>query len=544
MKAHLTIRKKIVLMVSLILMLITACGGYLLLSVSPISTSWSDYQAQAAKRQQLLMSIKANFGYGGMIHNFKNYVLRGQDKYLAKIKNNYGALQADVSEYQQLSNVSSSEQTALAAITEVATNYFDNSTRISKLFADGETPEYVDSVVKISDKAALEGFEVLDKHYQAMTAVYSSQINGTIDSAKKAVFSGLLLVALIITLVLTWLYRSLIPPLLTLNKTMTEIADGDGDLSVRLKVEKDDELGGVATAFNLFVSKLEMIIAEEKEIIEQINLSAEELLLVTKGSNSAIESQLSNTEMLATAINEMTATVQDVAQNAVMASDAAVSVNTTAHEGHQAVNNTVVQILNIHRHIDQASQVIHEVNLASDDIGQVLNVISAIAEQTNLLALNAAIEAARAGESGRGFAVVADEVRGLAQRTSTSLGDIKQIIEKLQTGASSAVKSIELGVNEAQEGSDIARVAGKSIDGIVDSIQAVESMNLQIATATEEQNTVAEEMNRSVHDISTMSSSIYAGSQQITQQSHQLALMTTRLKQLVGNFRTLEKVGG
>ncbi|QFU21625.1 methyl-accepting chemotaxis protein [Shewanella eurypsychrophilus] len=542
MKAHLTIRKKIVLMVSLILMLITVCGGYLLLSISPISTSWSDYQAQAAKRQQLLMSIKANFGYGGMIHNFKNYVLRGQDKYLPKVENNYRALQADVREYQQLSDVSSSEQTALAAITEVATNYYDNSTRISKLFADGKTPEYVDSVVKISDKAALEGFEVLDKHYQAMTAVYSSQINGTIDSAKKAVFSGLLLVALIITFVLTWLYRSLIPPLLTLNQTMTEIADGDGDLSVRLKVEKDDELGGVATAFNLFVSKLEMIIAEEKEIIEQINLSAEELLLVTKGSNSAIESQLSNTEVLATAINEMTATVQDVAQNAVMASDAAVSVNTAAHEGHQAVNNTVEQILNIHRHIDQASQVIHEVNLASDDIGQVLNVISAIAEQTNLLALNAAIEAARAGESGRGFAVVADEVRGLAQRTSTSLGDIKQIIEKLQTGASSAVKSIELGVSEAQEGSDIARVAGKSIDGIVDSIQAVESMNLQIATATEEQNTVAEEMNQSVHDISTMSSSIYAGSQQITQQSHQLALMTTRLKQLVGNFRTLEKV--
>ncbi|WP_190273626.1 methyl-accepting chemotaxis protein [Shewanella halifaxensis] len=526
------------MMVALILTLITVCGSYTFYSIYPLSKSWSSYQEQVSMRQQLLMSIKANFGYGGMIHNFKNYVLRGQDKYLPKIENDFKNLLDDIAKYQLLEGVSPQESKALDSITEVASNYYSNSKRISHFFADGESPQYVDSVAKISDKAALEGFEVLDKHYQALTQEYSSRINGAISSATMATVTGLLLVALVITFVLLWLYRSLIPPLLTLNQTMTEIAEGEGDLSVRIEVEKDDELGGVAKAFNLFVSKLEVIIAEEKKIIAQINSSAEDLQEVTQSSNSAIESQLSNTEMLATAINEMTATVQDVAENAVMASDAAVKVNTSAHEGHRAVNNTVEQILNVHQHIDQASNVIHEVNKASENIDQVLNVISGIAQQTNLLALNAAIEAARAGESGRGFAVVADEVRGLAQRTSTSLEDIKQIIEQLQTGANSAVASIELGVNEASNASEIARVAGTSIDGIVESIQSVESMNLQIATATEEQNTVAEEMNKSVHDISTMTSSIYDGSQQISKQSHNLAQTTKRLKQLVGSFKT------
>lgn len=133
---------------------------------------------------------------------------------------------------------------------------------------------------------------------------------------------------------------------------------------------------------------------------------------------------------------------------------------------------------------------------------------------------------------------MADEVRGLAQRTSTSLEDIKQIIEQLQIGANSAAASIELGVNEASNASEIAKVAGTSIDGIVESIQAVESMNLQIATATEEQNTVVEDMNKSVHDISTMSSSIYDGSLQISKRSDNFAQTTKRLKQLVGNFKT------
>ena len=203
-----------------------------------------------------------------------------------------------------------------------------------------------------------------------------------------------------------------------------------------------------------------------------------------------------------------------------------------------AVNNTVSQIQNIHQHLDQASQIIDEVNGASDKIGEVLNVISDIADQTNLLALNAAIEAARAGESGRGFAVVADEVRGLAQRTAVSLSDIQNIISQLQSGAQDAVQSMEQGVKEVATGADIAQAAGSSISSIVTEITTIHDMNMQIATATEEQSAVALQMNGNVHEINTMSNNIYKGSQQIAEQSVNLAQMVTQLHHLVGGFKT------
>ncbi len=536
---HLTIKAKITYMIPAILLLIILSGSWIYSTVTPVADSWTNYQQQAAQRQKLLMQIKANFGYGGMIHNFKNYVLRGQDKYLQRVENNFNDLTKAISQYHQLNGLSQQEKTALANIKKVAENYYNNSKTIKQQTAENKTAEQIDATVKISDKPAFDAFKVLDDHYNQMTNEVSTQINGAISSSQSSMFTALLTLAIVITAVLGKLYVSVIPPLQRLNQTMNDIAEGDGDLCARLEHSNEvDELTQVAKSFNFFIKKIRNIIIEQKQVTGKIANSAGTLKSLTDSSNQAIQNQLAHTEQLASAVTEMTATVDDVASNATTASDSTAQADNTAAQGQTAVTNTVNQIQNINQHLDQASKVVDQVNDASGQIGQVLSVISDIADQTNLLALNAAIEAARAGESGRGFAVVADEVRGLAQRTAVSLSDINSIITQLQSGAKDAVSTMEQGAKEVATGANIAQQAGSNLSNIVQEIRTIHDMNRQIATATEEQSVVTAQMNQDVHEISSMSSSISNDSQQIAEQSINLAAMTDQLQNLVGSFKT------
>lgn len=534
---QLTIKNKVITMALIIIALIMLSGSVISNAIDPVSNSWNNYQQQAAERQRLLMEIKSSFGYGGMIHNFKNYVLRGDEKFVGRIDKNYNDLNQAIIDYRKLEGVTTAEKAAMDDIGKVAKNYYDNSFLVQRLVGEGKSAEDIDSVVKISDKPAFEAFKVIDNQYRTLTVQYGGQIVGSVNDAEWSISISLIIVGVIVGGTLILLYFSIIPPLDSLNMTMNDIAEGDGDLNARLKQSGNDELSQVAKSFNIFIKKLQNIIIEQTEIIEHIAESSHELKAIANTSSKAIENQLSHTEQLASAVEQMSATVEDVAQNASVASGSTAQADKTATEGQSAVNNTVSQIQNIHQHLDQASQIIDEVNGASDKIGEVLNVISDIADQTNLLALNAAIEAARAGESGRGFAVVADEVRGLAQRTAVSLSDIQNIINQLQSGAQDAVQSMEQGVKEVATGADIAQAAGSSISSIVTEISTIHDMNMQIATATEEQSAVALQMNGNVHEINTMSNNIHKGSQQIAEQSVNLAQMVTQLHHLVGGFK-------
>jgi methyl-accepting chemotaxis protein len=532
------IKHKLMLMTAIIIVLLMIGGTYVYYSVLPVSQSWIDYQQQVAERQKLLLKIKADFGYGGIIHNFKNYVLRGQQKYVGRINQNYQSISQSLVQYQKLKGISDKEQHALAAISSVSKEYYDNSQYVGRLISQGKTVKVIDSSVKINDAPALAAFDVLDKRYQTMTQKVHQQVNDNIDAAILAVVVNVLLLVLVIVSALVYLYNSVIPPLHNLNATMQAISQGDGDLSVRLDDSRPDELGALSQGFNLFVSKLEAIIKEQKDIIADIAHGADILQTITNSSNSAMEAQLGHTEALSTSIEQMSLTVSEVAENAVKTSDSSCQVNLSVTQGQVAVNNTVQQINNININLRAASEVVGGVNIASNEIGQVLNVIEGIAEQTNLLALNAAIEAARAGESGRGFAVVADEVRGLAQRTAVSLDAIKRIIHQLQSGAKNAVATMEAGIKCVATGSSIAMQAGTSIDNIAKDINAISMMNQLIATATEEQTVVADDMSKNVRNISHMSSTIFDDSKKIAGQSVHLAQMTARLKTLVDNFAT------
>jgi len=240
---------------------------------------------------------------------------------------------------------------------------------------------------------------------------------------------------------------------------------------------------------------------------------------------------------VATAMNEMAMTAQEVAQNAANTATGAEDANQQALQGHEIVTNTVDGITDLASGIQTASNSIDKVSSDSQEIGRVLDVIKGIAEQTNLLALNAAIEAARAGEQGRGFAVVADEVRSLASRTETSTQEIQQMIERLQQGSEHAVTLMQASNQQADKSVEQASLAGDALQQITQSVASINDMAAQIATAAEEQTSVNEEINRNITNISTISDSTSVEADNTHHSSKDLETLATNLNLLVSQFK-------
>ncbi len=314
------------------------------------------------------------------------------------------------------------------------------------------------------------------------------------------------------------------------------IVTASGDLSQSIEVDSTDEIGELLGAMNGMRQKLLDMLAQISGTTEQLSAASEEMSAITTQSSAIIQQQRSETEQVATAMNEMTATVQEVAGNINDTASAASEANDHTQNGSRVVGQAVTQINNLAEQIEHASQTIHELEQHSKDISSVMEVITGIAEQTNLLALNAAIEAARAGEQGRGFAVVADEVRTLAGRTQESTEDIKQMIEKLQSGSRQAVQVMEQSREQAQAAVEHASESGKAFSIIADAVERINSMSTQISSAAEEQGAVSEEINRNIVQINDMANQTASGAEETSVASKDLARMASELQGLVTQF--------
>jgi methyl-accepting chemotaxis protein len=283
---------------------------------------------------------------------------------------------------------------------------------------------------------------------------------------------------------------------------INDIANGDGNLTQRIKISRDDEISSLARAFNMFVEQLQNMIISINTHSNEVNLSVEKLSQKSSETLDISTDQSQFVETIVTAVNEMSAAVREVASNAMDTATEINKVNDQTIEGKRVLGLSIVQIDELSSSVSQAVKVIEKLSENSSSIASVLDVIRGIAEQTNLLALNAAIEAARAGEQGRGFAVVADEVRTLASRTETSTQDIQKMIEILQQGVSDAVKTIEAGAVLTDSTVALTEQTQAALDEILSSTSRVSDMSSQTATATEEQTHVSEEINRNLTELS------------------------------------------
>ncbi len=354
-------------------------------------------------------------------------------------------------------------------------------------------------------------------------------------SARTLTWLVMTLAVVLVGVLAVFLSRLIASPLKMLVSKVDAVAAGN--LSVDIQQCTHDEIGKLFGSFGKMAANLRTIIGDVTGSAAQLASAAEEMSTVTEQTSQGVRQQQTETDQIATAMNEMSATVQDVARNAAAAAQAAHQADEQASNGKQVVTQTMEAIDALATEVEKAAQVIQKLEGDSISIGAVLDVIKGIAEQTNLLALNAAIEAARAGEQGRGLAVVADEVRTLAQRTQQSTQEIRKMIESLQAGAKNAVQVMQGGKQQAQLSVEQAAKAGAALETITRAVATITDMNTQIASAAEEQSAVAEEMNRNIVNISQVAGQTAEGATQTATGSGEVASLANRLQTAVGQFR-------
>ncbi|MBV6822733.1 methyl-accepting chemotaxis protein [Pseudomonas sp. PD9R] len=342
--------------------------------------------------------------------------------------------------------------------------------------------------------------------------------------------------ALLVGLIAAWVItRLIVAPLRSVIRVAQQIASGD--LSGTVEVTRRDEIGQLMQAMQQMGAGLSHIVSGLQAGIEQLATSAQSLSAVTEQTNLEVSSQKEETEQVATAMNQMTATVHDVARNAEEAAQAAQTADGKVESGQHVVRQSMARIEQLADSATSASSSIESLSAEIQNIGTVLSVIKSVAEQTNLLALNAAIEAARAGEQGRGFAVVADEVRALAKRTQQSTEEIERLVSALRTAAQASVQQIQSSGELVKLAVSDALQTESALGSIASAVSLIQQMNQQIAAAAEEQSSVAEEINRSVTSIRASADQSSLAMQGNAASSIELAQLGVELKGMVGHFR-------
>lgn len=381
--------------------------------------------------------------------------------------------------------------------------------------------------------------EVIHQSETTLSAISEQTQQAVADKIKHTliVTSFIAIIIILVLLILIQLLsRSINQPISLLVDIMKKSRQ-DNDLTVRSELPGENEIVEMAAVFNSMMIAFSGVIREVISSSGQVKTAADQLTIISGQNKQGVIQQQSDSEQVAAAMNEMSATVQEVARYAGQAAEASKSANEASEQSKQVVRDAVEGIKKLAEQVEFGADSIRELQHESSNIGGVLTVIQSIAEQTNLLALNAAIEAARAGESGRGFAVVADEVRTLAQRSQKSTEEIKQIIERLQKSANNSVNVMQSGSEQAKISVQQAETAGQSLQQITESVTAISDMNIHIASASEQQTIVAEEINRNIASIAAVAEENAQSTQLTSETSNKLADLATQLQNQLNRFR-------
>ncbi|NOJ18026.1 methyl-accepting chemotaxis protein [Vibrio jasicida] len=385
--------------------------------------------------------------------------------------------------------------------------------------------------------AVREQLNVVKDGIEAKQSELKSDISAAALRAEIILESGIAIVIIAALGMVILLLKTVVKPINDIKEAMVQIASGEGDLSQRISINSQDEIGQLAGGFNQFVTKIQATVSQVVKSANTLRQEMNNLNSLTSTIADSTVGQQRDSEAVAAAVHEMQVTSRNVSDSATEAALASQTANEELSNTNVILEQTVAAIRDLAGEIESASQVINTLDNDVSNIASVLDVIRGIAEQTNLLALNAAIEAARAGEQGRGFAVVADEVRSLASRTQKSTGEIQTMIEKLQAGAAQAVEVMQGSKTSSEDTIQSAGLATESLAEILNAIARMNEMNTHIATAAGQQSSVSDEVNSNVQGIADSSTSIVDVVSQAQQSLSMLSEQTQQLDKQVSQFR-------
>lgn len=348
----------------------------------------------------------------------------------------------------------------------------------------------------------------------------------------------LVVIASVVALLTHFMFNAMVAKrLVSLEVRFRDIAEGEADLRKRVPVEGHDSIDRLGSYFNQVMDKIHGVIREVAESVDALTSESKRAGRIVTQTTDAVNQQRERIAQLATAMTQMSASVQDVAKSMEIAARASADADTETSKGKNVVQQSVASVEELAVTINHTATIFQALEKDSESIGSILDVIRGVAEQTNLLALNAAIEAARAGEQGRGFAVVADEVRTLAQRTQQSTQEIRNVIERVQSGSMSAAQAMSQGQEKAKGTMTRASLAGDSLQLIASGVNTISNMNAQVATAVDQQMMVFEDINRNVTEISGLAEGTAREAVNVGEVSGSIASMAGRLKAMVAQFK-------
>ncbi|GIU49426.1 methyl-accepting chemotaxis protein [Shewanella algidipiscicola] len=456
--------------------------------------------------------------------NEKDFMLRRDVSYVDKFNTNLGKLKQQVSDSMLESHVQSQLIRLLDGYQTSFKMLVDTETELGLSKEDGQMELLRESIAKAEDDLV-----VLKK--QSLEAIDSAQSRATTIGIVVFILITIILVGFTLAII-----RSIMDPVKKISEAISQIEETK-DLTLRCDTTLGDEISQIGIHFNSMVDSLQQLIKQVLDSVDMVNRSCKELSENSIRASEGVSRQLNETDMVATAITEMGATIDEIANNTELAAERASNTHNNAQQGQVGVVQTIEKIQALAEQLNGSVQVVADLEKDSETIGSVLDVIRGIADQTNLLALNAAIEAARAGEQGRGFAVVADEVRSLAMRTQESTEEISGIIETLQSRTRSIVELMESTQKQGSESAAEAANAGALLEQINADVTNIMDMSTQIAAAIEEQSAVASEVNQNVVIIRDIAADSATAAQENANASDEVRARTEALYQAVSLFK-------
>ncbi|MFA0412195.1 methyl-accepting chemotaxis protein [Vibrio renipiscarius] len=421
----------------------------------------------------------------------------------------------------------------------------DTQALLASSAVDGSYMELVDSNNNILFSNKIDGdlitlpstFDVRGHQWSLTGYIDNGYILQNTAKLNNAITLTLIISGIIIIFLSVIAVNIVFKPIVSLRNLVTDLSQGNGDLTRRLEIHTQDDLGKIATGVNLFIEKLQVMMLDVAKSSEQIKHEIRAVGENADSNQTLLTAHAKETEQVVTAITEMSSTAESVAQSAANAAKLTHQTNDEANHSKAVVQEAVQSVSALVEEVASMSQSITAMSKDTDQIGAVLGVIGEIAEQTNLLALNAAIEAARAGEQGRGFAVVADEVRALAARTQQSTSQVNEMLTKLRNGNNTVVNAMKTTQSSCQQTSATTARVMDSLDSMTDSIIEINDLTTQIAASAEQQSVVTEEITRNMTSIQDMINDINHNGQKTVNSTHQLTNTNTQLGDVVGRFK-------